>query len=480
MHGMVPGPRSAWGAEIRATFALAWPIALTNLAQMAMIATDIALLGRVSPEAMAAATIGGNLFYIFYPLTFGLAMATAPMLAQARGRKRSHLREMRRTVRQGGWGCVLACLLAWPALWHADPLLRLLGQEPEIAALGQVYVRALMWEMLPIGLYLVLRGFLAALERPLPALAVAIGAVLLNGLVAWALIFGHFGLPALGVAGAGWASTFSGCVLFAGLLGVIARDPRMRRYRLAGRFWRPDLLRLVAVIRLGLPISIAFLFEIGVFNAAAFVMGWISVASVAAHAVAINLTSLAFMVPMGLSQAATARVGLAIGAGDAASARRAGWAAIGLAAGFMACSALVMIFAPRLLVGIFADTADPREAAVVALAASFLLPAGLFQIADGLQTTAAGALRGLYDTRVPMLYAALGYWGIALPLALVLAFPAGFGGLGVWLGLGGGLLAVAALMVGRWTRRSRLLLPGRPSRASVKLELPRGKAQLGR
>lgn len=469
MHGMAPTARSAWGAEIRAMAALAWPIALTNLSQMAMIATDIALLGRVSPEAMAAATIGGNLFYLFFPLTFGVAMATAPMLAQARGRKLHFVREMRRTVRQGMWACIAVCVLIWPVLWHAGALLRLLGQSAEIAELGQVYVRALMWEMLPFGFYMVLRGFLAALERPLPALAVALVAVGLNALIAWVLIFGHFGFPALGVAGAGYASTLSGFVLFAGLLGVIALDRRLRRFRLLGRFWRADFKRFAEVFRLGLPISAAFLFEISVFNAAAFMMGWISTAAVAAHAVAINLASLTFMVPMGLSQAATARVGIAAGAGDPAGAGRAGWVAIGLAAGFMACTAATMILAPHLLIGIFVDSTDPRAAEVAALAGQFLLLAGLFQIADGLQTTAAGALRGLYDTRVPMIYAGIGYWGMGLPLALALAFGADLAGRGVWLGLLAGLLVVATLMVTRWARRDRLARPAGP-RPSVEAE----------
>jgi len=451
---------------------LAWPIALTNLSQMAMVATDIAFLGRVSAEAMAAATIGGNLFYLFFPLVFGVAMATAPMLAQARGRKLHHVRDMRRTVRQGFWGCALVCALIWPVLWHAETLLLRIGQTPEIAALGQEYCRAIMWEFLPFGWYMVLRGFLAALERPLPALVVAVTAVLLNALFAWVLIFGRFGLPALGVAGAGIASALSGCVLFLGLLGVILTDRRLRRWQLLGRFWRPDWPRFREIFRIGIPIGAAFLFEIGVFNAAAFMMGWISTASVAAHAVAINLASLTFMVPMGLSQAATARVGIAAGAGDDTAAGRAGWTALGLAACFMACSATVMIAMPHVLVRIFLDTQDVAGTEAAALAVRFLTLAGLFQIADGLQTVGAGALRGLSDTRVPMLYAALGYWGIGFPLAIGLAFGAGLGGPGIWFGLLAGLVVVATLMVRRWAGRGRFgLTPGALRGASMQPEL---------
>lgn len=443
--------------------ALAWPIALTNLSQMAMIATDIALLGRVSAEAMAGATIGGNFFYLFFPLVFGVAMATAPMLAQARGRKLHHVRDMRRTVRQGFWACLGVCLLIWPVLWQAESLLLALGQSPRIAELGAEFCRAIMWELLPFGWYMVLRGFLAALERPLPALAVAVFAVLFNALLAWALILGHFGLPALGVTGAGMASAISGCVLFLGLTLVVLFDRRIRRYRLLGRFWRADWPRFFEIFRIGLPIGLAFLFEISVFNAAAFMMGWISTAAVAAHAVAINIASLTFMVPMGLSQAATARVGLAAGAGDYVAAGRAGWAALAMAGGFMTCTATVMILLPHLLVRIFVDANDPSAAEAMSLAVGFLFLAGLFQIADGLQAVGAGALRGLSDTRVPMIYAGLGYWGIGFPSAYGLAFWAGWAGTGIWAGLVIGLLVVSAMMVRRWARRGRLgLATARP------------------
>lgn len=443
-----------WRAEARAMLALAWPIALTNLSQMLMLLTDTVMLGHFSAEALAASTLGANLYWLMIPAVFGISMATAPMLAQARGRRLRHVHDMRRTVRQGFLAIAAATLPAWLVLWHAGLLLRAIGQDATLAAEAEKFLRALMWGLLPFGWFMVLRAHLAALERPKPALAVALAAIGLNGLFDWLLIFGHWGIPALGIAGAGWASTGSNVVLCAGLAAWMARDRRLRRFRLAGGFWRADWPRFAELFRLGLPICAMMAFETGVFSLTALLIGYFGPVALAAHAIAIQTAATTFMVPMGLSQAATARVGLAEGAGDRPGVSRAGWTAIGLALAFMLGMAGLLLAAPQAIARLFLDTADPDAAAVLRLAPPLLMLAGLFQVFDGVQVAASGALRGIRDTRVPMLIAGLGYWGIGLVSGAAMAFGLGLGAAGLWAGLVLGLAVVAGLLVWRWNRQA--------------------------
>ncbi|MBE9606146.1 MATE family efflux transporter [Acetobacteraceae bacterium H6797] len=450
------GKRSAgWRQEIRATLALAWPLALTNLSQMALVLTDTIYLGHFSTDALAASTLGANLYWAALALPFGITFGAAAMLAQEKGRKTHHLREMRRTVRQAIWVVMLTALPILALLWNTRWLLEGLGQEPALAALAQDYVRVLMWGLLPFFGFAVLRGFLAALERPGPALWISLAAIALNAALGAVFIFGGLGLPPMGIVGAGLASALSNLAMFGGLAVLIARDRRLSRYRLAGRFWRTDWRRMGEILKLGLPVAGQMLLEIAIFSAAGIAMGWMGATAVAAHAIALQMAAAAFMVPMGVGQAATARVGLAMGAGDRRGAARAGWCAIGIAAGFMALSALALIFFNERFAWAFLREDDPAAMETAAVAAGLVVIAGLFQLGDGVQVAATGALRGMKDTRVPMLLAALGYWAIAMPAGLALAFPAGLGPSGLWWGLAGGLAVVASLMTLRWHRLAR-------------------------
>ncbi|WP_237214660.1 MATE family efflux transporter, partial [Falsiroseomonas oryziterrae] len=319
----LPRERAAWRAEARAMLALAWPLVLTNLSQFALTLTDTVFLGRLGTEELAAATLGANLFFAALAPCFGLAMAAAPMTAQTRGRGRGFVRGMRRDVRAAFWAVAIATLPVWLLLWHAEALLLLLGQEPRLAELGGHYVRALMWGMPCFCAFVVLRGFLAAEQRPGAALAVSVAGIALNVPLNLWLIHGGLGLPPLGVVGAGLASSLCNLAMLLGLVALIARDRHLRRFRLFGRLWRLDVARLREAAVIGLPIAGAMLLEIGVFAFAAIAMGWLGALAVAAHAIAVQVASMTFMVPMGLGQAATARVGLAIGAGDRAAAARA-------------------------------------------------------------------------------------------------------------------------------------------------------------
>ncbi|PWJ73579.1 MATE family multidrug resistance protein [Pseudaminobacter salicylatoxidans] len=436
--------------------ALAWPMVLTNLGQTAMTATDVMMMGRIGPNALAAGALGSSLY--FAPLIFGLGLilATSPMMATELGRKRNSVRDIRRTVRQGLWLAVCVCIPIWAALWQAEPILVAMGQDPELARLSAHYVHWLQWALLPFYGYIVLRSFISALERPGWALLIVFAAVAFNVLANWAFMFGNLGFPAMGIAGSGLATSLSSLLMFIGMVAVVTLQPRFRRYHLFGRFWRPDWPRFFGLLKLGMPIAGIMAFEVTIFNAAAMFMGMIGAASLAAHAIAMQIASISFMVPLGLSQAATVRVGLAFGARNAAGISRAGWTAFAMGVGFMALAALLMVLFPHLLISAFIDLTDPANATVVGLAVSFLAFAGLFQVVDGAQAVTSGMLRGLHDTKIPMILAAIGYWGVGLPLGVLMAFPLGLKGIGIWIGLSCGLAVVALLLLWRWLRRDRL------------------------
>jgi MATE family multidrug resistance protein len=445
-----------WAVEVGATFALAWPLILTNLAQHGLNAVDVVLLGWLSAEALAAGALAHNLYFAFMIFGIGLVTATAPMMAQELGAKRHSVREIRRTVRQGFWIAAAFTLPVWAVLWNGEAILLRLGQDPVLAAGAGAYLRVLQWGLLPFLIYLVLRSFVAALGRPGFALAVCAAALPINAGLAWGLIFGRLGLPQLGMIGAGIATAVVSGFMALGLAVLILRDRRMRRYHVFGRFWRVDGPRFSRLLRLGLPIGATLAFEVTIFNAAGLVMGTLGTPELAAHTIALQVAALSFMVPLGISQAATIRVGHGVGRGDPAGVARAGWTAFAMGTGFMALMALVMLAVPGPLVGAFLDATNPANAVVIGHALTFLMFAALFQVVDGAQAVGAGMLRGLGDTRVPMLYAALGYWGVGAPLGLVLAYATPLRGSGVWIGLASGLAVVAVLMLVRWTRRTDL------------------------
>jgi MATE family multidrug resistance protein len=448
--------RNWWLDEARAMLALAWPMILTNLAQVAMTATDVAIIGRLGADSLAAGALGSNMY--FAPLIFGLGLtyATSPMIAAELGRKKHSVRDVRRTVRQGLWLSVLAVIPIWILLWNSEPILLAMGQDPALSAQAAIYIRCLQWAVLPFYGYIVLRSFISALERPGWALVIMVIAVLINAGLNWVLVFGKLGFPAYGIAGSGAATSIATLFMFLGMAVVVSVHPKFRRYHLFGRFWRADWPRFWALFKLGAPIAGILAFEVTIFNAAAFLMGLIGATALAAHAIALQIASVSFMVPLGIGQAVTVRVGLAYGAGDPEGVSRSGWVAYALGVSFMALTAMVMITVPQLLIAAFIDIDDPANAAVIGLAVTFLAFAALFQVVDGAQAVAAGMLRGLQDTNVPMIYAAIGYWGIGLPLGALLAFKFGLEGSGIWIGLFTGLAVVAALLLYRWLQRDRL------------------------
>ncbi len=458
---MSPAP-TPWTTEARAMLSLALPIILANVAQSTINATDLVLLGRLNANALAAGSLAFNLYIPLLVFGIGLLAAVSPLVAAERGARRHSVREVRRTVRQGMWHAVTLVIPCWLILWHAPDLLLMLGQAPDLAAAAGRFVRIIMWSLLPIFLFFVLRNFISAIERPNWAAVVLFAQVAINAVLGWALIFGHLGAPALGLDGAALASAFANLFVFLALAVVVAFAKPFKRYRIFGRWWRADWPRYRQVAAIGLPIAITLLLEVAVFAAAVFIMGLIGRNEIAAHAIALQIAAFTFMVPLGLAQAGTVRVGLAYGAGDRAAIAQAGWTALALGIGFMAVMALMLILFPRPLIGIFIDTANPGNATVVALAVQFMGIAALFQIVDGAQSVGAGVLRGLQDTRWPMIFAAFGYWVVGIGVGIALAFPFGLKGLGVWIGLASGLAVVAVLMVWRWSWREALGLVPRP------------------
>jgi MATE family multidrug resistance protein len=449
-----------WRDELRATLALAWPLILANLTQQVIQATDVLLMGRLGATQLAGATLALNLTFTFNIFLLGLITASAPMMATALGARFNAVRDVRRTFRAGLWLLVFALPPYWLVLWHIGELMRAFGQSEELARQGAIFMRAYMWCTAPWLLFQLLRNFVSALERPQVVLWLSLGGIGVNALLSWALIFGHFGLPALGLVGGGLGSTLTWLIMCATLIAVVAGERRFRRFHVFGHWWRFEGQRTLAMVRLGWPIGLTMALEMGVFALAAYFMGWIGAPAVAAHAVALQIAALTFMVPLGLGQAATVRVGLALGRRDDYGLARAGWTAWVLGVAFMGAMAIVIWAMPHRLVTLFLEDV-PANALVIALAVGFLKVAAAFQLVDGAQVIGAGMLRGLHDTRWPLLFALFGYWVVGLGIGAWLAFARDWKGIGIWIGLASGLGVVAALMLARWVMRGRIGLTRR-------------------
>jgi MATE family multidrug resistance protein len=443
--------------ELRATIWLALPLVAAQLGQIAIHTTDVVMIGWLGPNALAAGVLGHQVYFVSLLFCMGILLTIAPLVAQALGADDAD--RVRQTVRQGLWVAIALTLSGSGFLWHTGSLLSWLGQTPDHAASAEHYVRAAMWGFGPTLGFTVLRGFTSALSRPRSILLITLGGVGFNNTLSnYALMFGHLGCPRLELVGAGLSSSLVQTAMFGVLLAHTLWDTQYRRFRLLHRLWEPCWPRFRDICRIGLPIGAALLAESGLFATATLFMGWVGAAALAAHAVALQCAGVAFMVPLGIGQAGTVRVGLAVGQQDADGIRRAGWTALILGASFMSSTAVLFLLAPRTLIGFFLDLRDPQAASVVGLAVSYLTIAACFQLVDGLQVVASSVLRGLNDTRAPFVIALTGYWGGGFMTAYVLAFPLGMGGVGVWYGLAVGLAIVACLLVWRFHQRERFEL----------------------
>ncbi|MEZ5848858.1 MAG: MATE family efflux transporter [Geminicoccaceae bacterium] len=428
---------------------LAMPLVLAMLGGIAINTTDMLMLGRVGPEALAAVSLALSLFHPLMLLGVGIGLAVTPLVTEALSAYRS--RQVRRSVRQGIWAAIPFTLLSVPPLWFSGTVFVWIGQNEDLALAAQSYTRGVLPGLFFILLVNVLRSYMTAVERTRAVLVVTLLAVPLNAILNYFLIFGAGFIPPLGVWGAAIGSTLTNTAMGAGLAWHCVRARPFRRHAIFARFWRPDWTTFIAVHRLGIPIGVMIVLEVAVFGASAQIMGLIGVLELAAHQITIQLAAITFMVPLGIGQAATARVGLAAGRGDMQRATAAGWAAMALATIFMGGAALAFWLIPESLVRPFLDDSGGAEA-VLSLAVTYLAFAAGFQIVDGIQVTAAHALRGLQDTRIPMWIAAFGYWGVTMPVAIWLGLHSSLEGRGVWLGLAGGLATCAVMLTWRFYR----------------------------
>ena len=436
--------------ELTDTLKLAAPMALTQLGQIAMTTTDLAFIGRISDEAVAAAGLASTVYFVSFTFGMGLMAAVAPLAAQASGAGETHL--MRRSLRAGLWAALLISLpiMAFPL--RGEQILRTLGQAPATSRLAQDYLFGLAWGVMPALWFQAIRSFMGAVNRPQPILWITLAAIPANALLAYLLIYGEFGLPRLGLFGAGLATSIVNFGTFlAGLWFVTQRKP-FNDYRVLTRLWRIDWSLMRQIIVIGAPISLAFLLEYGLFSSAGLLMGVISTTALAAHQITLQVAAILYMVPFGISMAATIRVGHAVGRNDAAAVKRAGLVAMLLGIVLSTILTLAVIITRGSIARFFLSETTANADATIELAATLLAIGATLFVTDGLQATAVGALRGLKDTRVPLLFAAISYWLIGFSSAYALAFYTPFGAIGVWIGLSLGTVVYATLLVLRFRR----------------------------
>jgi MATE family multidrug resistance protein len=440
-------------AELGAMARLATPIVLTQLAWVAMLTTDTAMIGRLGQEKLAGASLGIMMFFLAWVFCFGIVMATAALAAQAYGARKPRI--VRRVVRQGLWVTIVVTAPFLVLFAFTTELMTLLDQPAEAIPHAEAYMTALMWSLPPSIGFTVLRNFVSALSRPMGPLLVMGTGVPLNALLDYGLIFGNFGLPRLELLGAGIATAAINWTMFLALAGIAAWKRPFRTYAVFGRFWRADWRQFREIFRIGMPIAGQSLLEAGFFIGSVFIAGQFGTVTIAATMVAMQLPHVTFMVPMGIAQAATVRVGQAAGRRDIDAVYRAGWTALAIGGLYLSLTTATVLLVPEGFASLFLDTTRADSAEVLALASTFLLYAAFFQAGDCIQAVAAGALRGLNDTAVPMAIAGFSYWGVGLCSGLLFAFWFDMKGAGLWAGFVVGLTTAAILLTLRWRGQHR-------------------------
>jgi MATE family multidrug resistance protein len=432
--------------EFRPMFHLVVPVVLAEMGWMTMGMVDVLMVGRISPEAIGAVGVGTSLFMGVCIFAMGLMLGLDTLVSHAYGAGR--IDDCHRWLFHG---VVLALVLSVPViglLFWISSALDAWGLTPSVLVLTRPYLETLAWSVLPLLLYAAFRRYLQGMGVVRPVMLALLAANVINVIANWLLIFGKLGFPELGVTGSAWATVFARTVMAGFLLATIVH--RERGVWSSRRLEWPWFRRLLA---LGLPASAQVTLEVGVFAAATALAGRLPPAALAAHQIALNYAAFTFMVPLGISSAGAVRVGHAVGRGDAAGAARAGWTALLFGVGFMSAAALVFFSIPRWLLRAFTD-----DAGVLEIGVTLLFVAAIFQLFDGLQGVATGALRGLGDTRSPMLWNLAGHWLIGLPLGYWLAFVLGVGVIGLWWGLSIGLMICGTGLLIVWTRRSHRLI----------------------
>ncbi|MDI3562763.1 MATE family efflux transporter [Bradyrhizobium sp. Arg816] len=447
-------PQNHLAEEFVETLRLAVPLMLTQLGQIAMITTDLAMIGRLGEDAVAAAALAHTVYFVSFTFGLGLMAAVSPLAAQAFGA--GDVKRIRRSLRAGLWVALLISLPMMASPLYGERILLALGQAPQSAALAQRYLNGLAWGIAPALGFIALRSMMSAVNRPQPPLWITIAAIPANAALVYCLMHGLFGLPELGLFGAGLATTLVNLGTFLAALAIAAWRKPFADYHPLAHLWRIDWPLMRQLVAIGAPISFSLLMEYGLFSSAALLMGLISTTAIAAHQIALQVSVVLFMVPLGIGMAATVRVGHAFGRGDMVALRRAGLVAAVLGIAFVSALTVAVILGRYELGRLFFGRSE-ASAATVELTATLLLVGATFFIADGLQTIVGGALRGINDTKMTLVFAAIGYWCVAFPIAWLLAFNAGLGAVGVWIGFSIGTFVYAGLLILRFRELTRKL-----------------------
>ncbi len=445
---------TTYPAHFKAITVLGLPLIGGHLAQFAIGLTDTVMLGWYGVEALAAVTLANSYFFVLFLFGAGFGWAVMPMVATAAAEENET--SIRRSTRMGLWLSLIYATVMMPMLWWSYPILIALKQEPQIAETAAQYLRVAGWGIFPALLVMVLKSYLAALERTQIVLWITLVAALVNALTNYALIFGNWGAPELGVIGAAIASVVTQIV---SLVAVVIYAVRaLPEHSLFQRFWRPDWEMFLSVLRLGVPIGLTTLAEVSLFATSAVMMGWLGPVPLAAHGIALNLASATFMVHLGLSNVATIRAGNALGRRDRPHLEKGAIAVTVMSLVVSVLTVILFLTCAEPLISLFMEHDDPQRPQILLIGTGLLAMAALFQLVDGAQVIALGLLRGLQDANIPMVMAALSYWAIGIPASYYFGFVVGMDGIGVWLGLVLGLAFAAVMLMARfWLRSVRIV-----------------------
>lgn len=429
-------------AEIAPMLGLALPLVLAEIGWMAMGVVDTMFVGRVSEQAIGAVSLGTVTFYFIAIFASGLLLGLDTLVAQAHGGGDHD--DVRHSLINGVWLAVFLIPLVMFAVWAVSPLLGLLGTDPEVLRLTRPYLKALNWSAPPLLLYFGMRRYLQSINIVRPVMVTLLLANVVNVVCNWLFVFGNLGFPKMGVEGSGWATCVSRAFMAIALAVIIrVHDPLIARLS-----WKPEMGRIRDLLRLGFPAAMQIGIEWGVFTTATLLIARLSAPELAGHQITLTTVSMTYMMPLGFSSAAAVRVGQAIGRGDREGMARAGWIALGSGGAMMSVAAVCLLVFPHWIARLFTPDVE-----VIAASMALLRVAAFFQLFDGLQVVATGALRGAGDTRTPMLCHFTGYWLIGLPLGSFLCFHYGMGAKGLWTGLCVGLILIGVVLVEMWRRK---------------------------
>lgn len=444
----MPEQRARTIEELRALGRLAGPLIAHNVAMAAMMFVDTVMAGHLSATDLGAVAVGSAVFWPAFGFVMGLLMALTATVAHLYGGGATS--RIGHYLRQANWLALFCALLGVALFWSVEPLLVMIGTAPELVPRTAGYLQALSLGMPAVCLYQVQRYTSEGVGRTSPLIGMAVIGVVSNVFGNWVFMWGNLGAPQLGATGCGLATAISWWVMYFALRAHLRSHPYYKSFDLVAPLERPAWPELRELALLGLPIGVMIFMESSLFAAAALILGTLGAEVVAGHQIALNWAAFMFMVPLGIGMAATIRVGHANGAGDRIAARFRGWVGIGAAVGFMACSALFVLVARGAIVAVYT-----RDAEVAAIAYALLAWAAAFQLADGIQVSAASVLRGYKDTQVPAVITLVAYWGIGLTSCWWLGLELGLGPEGVWMGLTLSLVVVAGLLLWRFSRISR-------------------------